>query len=206
MVLARSARPDEIPAVRRILEEEMKNRFAAVLGIAFSALLAFTSIASAQKPVSAAEAVSATFTITAIDHAGRIVTLQDKDGGMQDVYCGPDVRRFDSLKVGDKVTFRYYESMVTAISQPGTAPKPPVSQGVTRSAGEKPGGTVSQQMTATVTIAAIDQKVPSVTVTGPRGNKMSFKVDKKNLEGYKVGDKVDITYTQALAVSVDAAK
>jgi Cu/Ag efflux protein CusF len=32
---------------------------------------------------------------------------------------------------------------------------------------------------------------------------MSFKVaDKKNLEGVKVGDQVQITYTQALAVSV----
>jgi hypothetical protein len=184
----------------------MKSRFAGALGIALGALLTFTTIASAQKPVNAGDAVSATFTITAIDHGSRIVTLQATDGTTQEVYCGPGIQRFDSLKVGDKVTFRYYESMVTAISQPGTAPKPPVSQGVTRSAGDKPGGTVSQQLTATVTIAAIDQKVPSVTVTGPRGNKMSFKADKKNLEGYKVGDKVDITYTQALAVSVEGSK
>jgi Cu/Ag efflux protein CusF len=36
---------------------------------------------------------------------------------------------------------------------------------------------------------------------------MSFKVeDKTNLKGVKVGDKVQITYTQALAVSVDAPK
>ena len=33
--------------------------------------------------------------------------------------------------------------------------------------------------------------------------KMSFKVqDAKNLTGYKVGDTVEITYTQALAISV----
>jgi Cu/Ag efflux protein CusF len=32
---------------------------------------------------------------------------------------------------------------------------------------------------------------------------MSFKVENpKNLEGVKVGDKVQITYTQALAISV----
>jgi Cu/Ag efflux protein CusF len=35
---------------------------------------------------------------------------------------------------------------------------------------------------------------------------MSFRVQNaKNLEGYKAGDKVDITYTQALAVSVTPA-
>ena len=58
-------------------------------------------------------------------------------------------------------------------------------------------------MTAVVTLDAIDPKVPSVTVSTENGHKMSFKVENaKNLEGYKVGDKVEVTYTQALAVSV----
>ena len=58
-------------------------------------------------------------------------------------------------------------------------------------------------MTATVTINAIDPKVPSVTITTEDGKTMSFKVENpKNLEGVKVGDQVEITYTQALAISV----
>jgi Cu/Ag efflux protein CusF len=45
--------------------------------------------------------------------------------------------------------------------------------------------------------------VPSVTVRTEDGRKMSFKVENaKNLEGVKVGDRVEITYTQALAISV----
>ena len=73
-----------------------------------------------------------------------------------------------------------------------------------RTPGAKPGGTLSQQMTATVTVNAIDTKVPSVTITAADGAKMSFKVENpKNLEGVKVGDKVDITYTQALVVNVE---
>ena len=36
---------------------------------------------------------------------------------------------------------------------------------------------------------------------------MSIRIqDAKNLEGYKVGDTVEITYTQALAISVEPAK
>ena len=175
----------------------MKATFVAVL-TAIAAVVVVPSVASAQKPVNVGEAVSATFTIAAIDSAARIVMLEDKDGLTQDVYCGPEVQRFDQLKVGDKVTFRYYESLVSAISRPGVAPTPSAA-GVARSAS---GATISQQKTVTVTINAIDAKVPSVTVTGPKGNKTSFKVDKKNIEGYKVGDKVDITYTQALAISV----
>jgi hypothetical protein len=184
----------------------MKNTVSTCLVAVMMIGLIAAGTPSAQKPVNLGDAVSATFTIVAIDSGNRLVTLKDKDGSVQDIYCGPEVRRFDALKVGDKVTFRYYESMVSAISRPGATPKAPVSGAVTRSAGDKPGGTVSQQMTATVTIAAIDPKVPSVTVIGPNGNKMSFKVEKKSIEGYKAGDKVDITYTQALAISVASAK
>ncbi len=166
-------------------------------------LLAAPVAIAAQKPVTIGETVTETFTITAIDKTSRVVTLTDKDGFTLDVLCGPDVQRFDALKVGDKVTFRYHESLVTAISRPGDAPKPASSSAVTRTPGTAPGGTIAQQHTATVTIEAIDPKVPSVSVKTEGGSRMSFKIDNaKNLEGYKVGDKVNITYTQALAVSV----
>jgi Cu/Ag efflux protein CusF len=166
-----------------------------------------STIAAAQKPTNQTEVISATFTITAIDSASRLVTLKDKDGATQEIVCGPEVQRFDQLKVGDKVTFRYYESVATAIRRSGSAPPTTASEGVTRTPGVKPGGTIAQQLTATVTIEAIDLKIPSVTVRTADGSKLSFKVDdKKNLEGYKAGDKVDVTYTQALAVSVASPK
>ena len=61
-------------------------------------------------------------------------------------------------------------------------------------------------MTASVTVNAIDTKVPSVTITTKDGQTMSFKVeDPKKLQGVKVGDQVEITYTQALAISVTPA-
>ena len=173
-----------------------------IVAAALAALLV-APVANAQKPVSVAETVTKTFTISAIDKTARVVTLQDKNGLMLDVLCGPEVQRFDALKVGDQVTFRYHESVVTAISRPGDKPKDPVSSSVTRTPGVKAGGTIAQQVTAAVTIEEIDPKVPSVSIKTDSGHRMSFKVeDKKNIEGYKVGDKVNITYTQALAVSV----
>jgi Cu/Ag efflux protein CusF len=168
----------------------------------------FVTPALAQKPVTVADSITESFTIEAIDHAGRIVTLKDKDGLFEELWCGPEVQRFDALKVGDKVTFQYRESLVSAISRPaaGAAAKP-AGAAITRAPGGKPGGTIAQQMTVTVTIAAIDAKTPAVTITNDRGQKMSFRVENaKNLEGYKVGDKVEITYTQALAISVTPGK
>jgi Cu/Ag efflux protein CusF len=171
---------------------------------AIAVTLAVTADAAAQKPVTQGAAVSETFTIEAIDHSARIVTLKDKEGNIEDVYCGPEVERFNALKVGQTVTFRYYESLVYQIRKPGTAKEASSSApAMARTPGANPGGTISQQMTATVTLTAIDPKVPSVTVTAADGRKMSFKVENpKNLEGVKVGDRVEITYTQALAISV----
>lgn len=174
------------------------------VSLALAALLLVPAVASAQKPVAVGQVLSATFTVAAIDKGTRVVTLKDKDGVTQEIVCGPDVQRFDTLKVGDKVTFQYHESLISAISRPGSTSKPAAVAAMTRNA---TGGAIAQQMTATVTLEAIDPKVPSVTVKTAGGERMSFHVeDAKNLEGYKVGDKVDVTYTQALAISVAPAK
>ena len=158
--------------------------------------------AQTPKPVTQGATVSITAVIQAIDSKARLVTIKHDDGTLDTIQCGPEVQRFDALKVGDKVTFRYHESIVYAIAKPGSTP-PAQAAGVTRTEGAKPGGTISQQMTAVVTVLEIDQNVPSVTIRRADGSKMSFKVeDKKNLQGVKVGDQVQITYTQALAISV----
>jgi Cu/Ag efflux protein CusF len=182
----------------------MKMSMIRLHGAVLVAVLLVSAVqALAQKPVAAAQEISESFTVEAIDHASRVVTLKDKAGLLEDVYCGPDVQRFDALKVGDTVTFRYYESVVTALRAAGGAP--PAAQGatVTRTPGTAPGGTIAQQLTATVTIEAIDAKVPSVTVRSAAGRRSSFRVaDAKNLEGYKAGDQVDVTYTRGVAISV----
>ena len=184
----------------------MLSRITRSLAPAAAAVLLLTSPALAQRPVSMADSVEATFTIDAIDHSSRIVTLKAADGTYEDVFCGPEVQRFDALKVGDKVSFRYHESLVTTIKHATTPAKAPDAAAVTRNP-NAPGGTIARQMTAVVTLSAIDAKVPSVTVTTEKGHKMSLKVENaKNLEGYKVGDKIEVTYTQALAVSVTPGK
>ena len=174
---------------------------------AVSAVLAGGSATAAQKPLSVGDTVTESFTIEAINKSTRVVTLKDKEGNLEELFCGPEVQRFDALKVGDKVTFRYHESVVSALRRPGQAARPAESGGITRTPGAKPGGTIAQQTTATVTIQAIDMKAPSVTIKTAGGQQMSFRVENaKNLEGYKVGDTVEITYTQALAVSVEPQK
>jgi Cu/Ag efflux protein CusF len=183
----------------------VRSRFIALTFVlaAFVLVGAFGTAALAQKPLTKGASVTTTATIEAIDSTARLVTLKDQDGSYSTIYAGPDVQRFSELKVGQKVTFTYYESLVLAIQKPGAVVTASGEPTVARSKGATPGGTISQQVTATVTVNAVDIKVPSITVTTEDGRKMSFKAqDAKNLEGVKAGDKIQITYTQALAISV----
>jgi Cu/Ag efflux protein CusF len=177
------------------------KRTLAVLAV----FVALPLIARAQQPVTQTEAIELTTKIEAIDKTARLVTLKGEDGELETIKCGPEVKRFDELKVGDTVTFRYYESIAYAIRKPGQPSGLPAETGptISRGQGPKPGGTVSQQETATVTVKAIDAKVPSVTVLTADGRTVSFKVeDKNNLKDVKVGDKVEVTYTEAVMISV----
>jgi Copper binding periplasmic protein CusF len=177
------------------------KRTLAVLAV----LVVLPLVAWAQKPVTQTDAVELTAKIEAIDKTSRLVTLKDKEGEVETIYCGPEVKRFDELKVGDTVTFRYFESIAYAIRKPGQPSGLPAQTGpkVNRGEGARPGGTVAQQETATVTVKAVDAKVPSLTVLTEDGRTVSFKVeDKKNLKDVKAGDKVEITYTEAVMISV----
>jgi Cu/Ag efflux protein CusF len=165
--------------------------------------LAASMFASLQKPVSQGEVIETTAEIVAIDHDDRLITLEGEDGETDVIFAGPEVKRFDELKVGDKVTFRYYESLVTSIRKPGDVPPNPSEPAIVRGSGPKPSATMSEQLNAAVTVKAVDPNVPSVTFQTDDGRTMSIKVaDKKNIQGLKAGDRVDVTYTAALMITV----
>jgi Cu/Ag efflux protein CusF len=169
------------------------------------AALALGAHLAASQAMNLGEVKTISATVEAIDYDARLVTLKAPDGQMETIFVPPTVERFAALKVGDTVTFRYHESVVLQLRKPGepAAPAPPSDPTLVRTPGAKPGGTLSQQITATVTVVAVDPEVPSITVRTEDGRTMSQRVqDKTRLEGVKPGDKIEITYTQALAVSV----
>jgi Cu/Ag efflux protein CusF len=170
--------------------------------------LAAATAVSVQTPITKTQSVSATATIQAIDSTARTVTLRDEQGQEDTYSVGPEVKRFDELKVGDKVKMTYYESVVLQVRKPGEAggqpATPTADAAATRGKGPMPGATIGVQEKMTVTVKAIDPALPSVTVTTPDGRTVTRKVEnKKNIEGLKVGDQVDITYTRAVLTQVE---
>jgi len=144
-----------------------------------------------------------TATVEAIERSSREVTVKKSDGQYDAFYVPTTIKRFDTLKIGDKITAKYYETIVLQLKAPGEKDVDKASAGVVRGA-DKTAGTASIQQTITATITAIDPKSPSITFTGPRGWSYSSRVeDKKALAKVKVGDKVDITWTEALVLSIE---
>jgi hypothetical protein len=159
---------------------------------------------AAQSRTFTSEAKVATATVEAIEASTRTITLKKADGTYVTTVAGPDVKRFDEIKVGDKVTARYYDNLVLRLKAPGEADVSSASAAATGSGQALPGGTTAKQTTITATITAIDPNAPSITFTGPNGWKYTSRVDDtKALAKVKVGDKVDITWTEALLVSIE---
>jgi hypothetical protein len=105
-------------------------------------LVALPGVALAQKPVThEKDAVVVKSTITAIDHDARTVTIEDKNGDTRTIDCGPEIRRFDELKVGDVATFRTTEATVYQIRKAGESAQPSVKDApvIVRTPGAKPG-------------------------------------------------------------------
>ena len=148
-----------------------------------------------------------TGTIEAIDASTRAVTLKKADGTFVTTVAGPDITRFAELQLGDTVNVRYYDNVVIRVKQPGESEVISGAKGTTGSEQVLPGGTRAKQVTITATITAIDPTTPSITFTGPNGWKYSSRVqDTEALAKVKVGDKVDIVWTEAVLVSVERGK
>ncbi len=159
---------------------------------------------AAQDPKPITESVTIKATIEAIDQTAKKVTLKGPKGNFVEVDAS-GMPRFDQLKVGDVVTATYYESLAVHIRMPGESAPTAGSAAITPRPGA-PGATAARQRTVTVTVQAIDRKAPSVTIKTEDGRVLSFRVENpKNLENVKVGDKVDVTYTEALLLKADPA-
>ena len=143
-------------------------------------------------------------TVTALDVKTRSITVKTPDGAESTFTVDPAVKNLPQVHVGDTVVATYVEALAYEVKKGGTAGASGVVAGGTAEPGKKPAGAIGQQITVTVSITAIDPSVPSVTFKGPQGNTRTIKVrDPKKLEGVSVGDTVEITYTEALALKVD---
>lgn len=151
--------------------------------------------------------ITGTAAITAIDQKTRSITLRSENGDEDTLTVGPAVTRFDQLKVGDTIKATYSESWVVQVRKPGATGHAAAVSLTANRLPQVPGGEIGATLTATVTVKAVDVNSGSITVAAADGRTRTRRLaDKKNLEGIKAGDTLDITYTQSLLMSAEAAK
>jgi hypothetical protein len=194
-------------------EIDMKRFASPVVAACAAGALSLATVAQAAEPAAAptGEGVVAKVEVTAkvakIDHKTREVTLKADDGQEYSFVASEEARNLDQVQVGDVVTITYAEAFVYEVQKGGqAADQGTVVAGGRSAAGERPAGAIARETKVTVLITAIDPKVPSVTFKGPAGNTRTIKVmHPEKLQGVSVGDTVDITYTEALAIKVEEA-
>jgi hypothetical protein len=154
--------------------------------------------------VAVSDAVSVTATVEKIDLKKRLVTLKGPEGNEVTIHVDKRVKNLPQVKKGDQVVIDYLESVAVDLHKHGEPPEVAAAGAVaTAKPGELPGGIAVRRIRATATISAIDNAKSTVTLTGPRGNSFPVKVkDPSRIEGLKVGDAVDVIYTEALAIDV----
>jgi Cu/Ag efflux protein CusF len=175
------------------------------------AALAFGTAVAQPAPVSTEKVQSISATVDKIDAKTRTIELR-KDKEVQSIQVPPEVRNFDKIKVGDEVVVTYYEGLAAEFKKKGESKTVGVLDASTGTArmpegSGKPGAAVGNRIKTTVTIESVDTKTHSVTFIGPSG--MSRTVDvvdpkaQKFIAELKKGDEVELTYVEALAVTVE---
>lgn len=181
------------------------------IALAATAALLAAGCAAPPREVTVGETLERTFSVDAIDYTGRLVTLRDAQGSHV-IHAGPQVRNLAQVKPGDRVVVRYSEAIAAELVKPGAGVAGVQSSGVAMRAapGARPAAATAEQTRMTVKVFDVDTIANVVEVTGPSGYNRRVAVrDPKAQEfirGLKRGDLVEVTITEAAAISVEPAR
>ncbi len=165
------------------------------------------------KQLSASESVlvSVTASVEAIDHTNREVVLKGPLGNKVTFIVDQRVKRLGEVKVGDLVQADYYISAVAELRKPTSDEKENplvlLATSARAPAGTSPAGGALRCYRAVTTVEGLDRPTQTITVKGPRGNYLTARVaEPSRLTEMRIGDTIVVTYTEALAISLEKAE
>jgi hypothetical protein len=193
-------------------------RSSLLFSVALGAALAFNAAAQETKPAPAAPLsaertvlVTVTAKVEAIDQAKREVTLKGPLGNVVTFVVDERVKRLNEVKVGDEVTADYYVSIAGELRAPTEEEKKTpltILAGAARAPkGTAPAGGALRAFKVVATVIGLDLPTQSVTLQGPLGNSGTIRAENvEKLKQLRLGDTVIVTYTEALAISLQKAQ
>ncbi len=152
--------------------------------------------------------VTITASVEAIDPANREVTLKGPLGNTVTFTVDQRVKRFNEVKVGDLVRADYYVSFAAELRKPTSDEKKTPFVLLDAAAKSPPGTSPAagglRRFKVVTTIEGLDRPTQTITVKGPRGNFLTARVaDPSNLTKLRIGENIVVTYTEALAISLE---
>ena len=157
--------------------------------------------------------VEATATVTAVDVKNHLVAIQGPAGNETIIRVTDQVKNLPQVKIGDEVNITYYRSaVVNLVKTKGDVKLGTELSGAKASApaGEKPAGVIEMEVTRTVEVVFVDPYQKFISFRGPDiGLRRVTLENRPDLQHYldelKKGDIVEVTYTEALAISLEPA-
>src|SRR6266404_2463761 len=198
----------------------MKTKISSLLfhGALLAAPLALSAFAQDTKPSTPAPLsaertilVTVTATVVAIDHTKREATLKGPLGNVVTFVVDKRVKRLNEVNVGDEVTADYYVSLAGELREPTkeekNLPLTILEAGVRAPKDTAPAGGVLRGFKVVATVVGLDLPTQSLTLKGPQGNTATIRAEHvEKLKHLRLGDTVVVTYTEALAVSLEKAR
>lgn len=174
------------------------------------ALWAEAQPAATSAPLTRKDAVLVTITasVQAINPETREVTLKGPLGNEVTFTVDQQVKRLNEVKVGDLVEADYYVSFAAELRKPTAeeVKEPIVLLGAVGKAppGTSPAAGGLRQFKVVTTIEGLDRPTRTITVKGPRGNYFTARVaEPSRLTQMRIGENIVLTYTEALAISLE---
>jgi hypothetical protein len=154
--------------------------------------------------------VSVQAEITNIETESRELTLKTPLGHLVTLTASPDIQRFNEFAVGDFVSTTYIASLEGELREPTEAEmaEPWVEVSGAAIAGDDidPGAMVGRTIQAVCTIEGMNRLTQTVTVLDPHGKyHVIGDVEPEKMEGVTLGTTVVLTYSEALAITLEKA-
>lgn len=142
--------------------------------------------------------------VVAVDMDTRVVTLKGADGELVEIPAGPEVRNLAQVEVGDMVDMEHSQVLVTELvkSSSGLRQRIETVEAARAELGDKPAGVIRRTIDFRASVHALDKAQRRVTLLGARGLVTLIVESDINLDRVSVGDMVEGTYVEMLAIAV----
>jgi Cu/Ag efflux protein CusF len=183
-----------------------------LIAVAVSALLAAPlaapvyAQADLQTQPVAAEAIETKIEgeVMVVNPDTRLMTLKTADGSYEVLHVPPEVKRLDEIKIGDMVSITETTTALIEL-QTGRDAGAMGAEGETEveaEPGEKPAGTITDELTLYGKIVGVDKAAGTVTIKGAETTRVFPVQDQALLDELKVGDGVVAKFRNVISGEV----